>query len=124
MANHIILNERLILHDCCLERWIYESPTHSGFGGGRETFGGYEHPKFSCISHNLTMSMSERQGWEVTVHHCYREANCAADWLANYGVNMEQHLLIFEAIPVDFRSVFLEDLGGMTIDSRVPAPTA
>lgn len=45
----------------------------------------------------------------------YREANRAADWLATYGVNLEQHLLIFEPIPVDLQAVLLEDLDGRTI---------
>lgn len=49
-------------------------------------------------------SILRRQGWEVTVQHCYREANRVADWLANFGVDMEQRftvlrrsLRIFEA---------------------------
>lgn len=69
-------------------------------------------------------SLINREGWEVTVHHCYREANRAADWLANYGVGMEQNLLIFEAVPLDLRTILLEDFGGMTIARLVPAPAA
>ncbi|CAN0889463.1 hypothetical protein LINGRAHAP2_LOCUS16095 [Linum grandiflorum] len=26
-----------------------------------------------------------KRQWEVTLHHIYREANCAADYLANLG---------------------------------------
>ncbi|XP_056697578.1 uncharacterized protein [Spinacia oleracea] len=73
---------------------------------------------------NRCKSMIKRHGWEVRVGHCYREANRAADWLANYGVNMEQRILLFEAIPGDLRTILLEDLRGMTIARRVPAPAA
>lgn len=68
--------------------------------------------------------MLKRQGWEVSIQHCYREANRVADWLANYGVEMEQRLIIFEAVPVDLRNVLMEDLRGMTIARLVPALAA
>ncbi|CAN0906439.1 Putative ribonuclease H protein At1g65750 [Linum grandiflorum] len=33
----------------------------------------------------LVMQYQELCQWEVTLHHIYREANCAADYLANLG---------------------------------------
>lgn len=69
-------------------------------------------------------SMIRRHGWEVAIQHCYREANRAADWLANFGVDMEQRFHYFEAIPSDLRNVLLEDLSGMTIARIVSALAA
>lgn len=64
-------------------------------------------------------SMIKREGWEVLVQHCYREANRAADWLANFGTKMEQRLVFFEAVPSDLQTVLLEDLSGVTIARKV-----
>ena len=55
------------------------------------------------------------EGWEVTISHCYREGNCAADWLANYGVTSSQRLIIFEAVPKDLHTILLEELGGLAL---------
>ncbi|XP_021849494.1 uncharacterized protein [Spinacia oleracea] len=62
-----------------------------------------------------------RQGCEVTISHCYRKANRAADWLANFGVDSDQKLVFLEAVLRDLQTVLLEDLGGMTIPRLVPA---
>lgn len=61
-----------------------------------------------------------RQEWEVVVEHCYREANGAADWLANLGVNLDQKLLILESIPSELREILREDLSGVARPRMVP----
>lgn len=61
-----------------------------------------------------------RQEWEVTISHCYREANRATDWLANYGVAMSMDVVMFEAAPVGLQAVLLEDLSGVTRARLVP----
>ena len=64
-----------------------------------------------------------RPEWKVTVSHCYREANRAADWLANFGVSLDQRLLVLEAVPGDLQTVLLEDLRGLAHARMVPDPT-
>ena len=63
----------------------------------------------------------KRDGWEVKITHCYREANRAADWLANYGVLNHQSVALLEAVPKDLHAVLLEDLGGVSWPRMVPA---
>lgn len=58
--------------------------------------------------------------WAVKVEHCYRKANKAADWLANFGVEMEEKFKVIEAVPSDLRTVLLEDLGGVSWPRMVP----
>lgn len=65
-------------------------------------------------------TLINRPEWEVTITHCYREANRVADWLANYGVNADLTVVIFEAVPMDLKAVKLEDIGGMTTSRLVP----
>lgn len=62
--------------------------------------------------------------WRVVVQHCYREANRAADWLANYGVGLSPKLVIMEAAPPGLRTVLLEDLSGVALLRLVPAVAA
>ena len=40
---------------------------------------------------NLIMQIKKKLGrdWEVSILHVYREANCVADWLANFGLTMD-----------------------------------
>lgn len=64
------------------------------------------------------------QEWEVVVKHCYREANRAADWLANYGVGLNPKLVIMEAAPMGLRDVLLEDLSGVALLRKVPTVAA
>lgn len=40
-------------------------------------------------------SLIARRGWEVKIGHCYREGNRAVDWLANYGVDSSEKLVMF-----------------------------
>ena len=62
-----------------------------------------------------------RVEWEVEVAHCYREANRAADWLANFGVTSKEKLVIFTAVPKDLSAVLLEDLSGVAWRRMVPS---
>lgn len=50
-------------------------------------------------------------GGDIT--HTYKEANRAADWLANFEVNSEQNSVIFVAVLIDLQTVLLEDMGGL-----------
>ena len=68
-------------------------------------------------------SLISRQDWEVTIGYCYREANRAADWLANFGVQLEQKWVSFGAAPKDLRAVLLEDLSGVAWSRMVPEST-
>lgn len=43
----------------------------------------------------------QNREWVVKVEHCYRKANRAADWLANYGVDLVDKFVILEAVPSD-----------------------
>lgn len=71
------------------------------------------------IIHKCIALINNRE-WVVKVEYCYREANRAADWLANYGVNLEEKFVLLAAVPVDLKAVLLEDLGGVAWPSMVP----
>lgn len=45
----------------------------------------------------------------------------AADWLANFGVNIEERFKFVEAVSSDLRTVLLKDLGGVAWPRMVPA---
>lgn len=79
-------------------------------------------PYFHIITH--CKSQIAKSEWEVTIHHCYREANRAADWLANYGVGLVPKMVILEAAPAGLRDVLLEDLSGVALARMVPAVAA
>lgn len=59
---------------------------------------------FSLYFHiiNKCKALILRSDWEVTIQHCYKEANRAVDWLANYGVGFSLKLVILEPSPVGF----------------------
>ncbi|XP_021864055.1 uncharacterized protein [Spinacia oleracea] len=66
-------------------------------------------------------SLIQWKEWEITFSHCYyREVNRVADWLAYFGVNLDRKVTIFEADPMGFQAVLLEDLGGLTHSRLVP----
>lgn len=65
-----------------------------------------------------------RAEWRVSIQHCYREANRAADWLANYGVGLSPKMVLLEAAPAGLRAVLLEDLSGVALARMVPAVAA
>lgn len=60
------------------------------------------------------MALINNSEWVVKVEHCYREANRAADWLANYGVSLEEKFVLLAVVPVDLKAILMEDLGGVT----------
>ena len=66
------------------------------------------------------LALINREEWEVKVTHCYREANRAADWLANYGVNLQEKFVMLQAVPKDLHAVLLEDLGGVSWPRWIP----
>ncbi|GJV20637.1 non-LTR retroelement reverse transcriptase [Tanacetum coccineum] len=55
---------------------------------------------------------------QVVLEHCYREANRAADWLANHGCEQEERLCMFDSPPPDLGSIILEDLKGVALSRR------
>ena len=66
-------------------------------------------------------ALIKRDLWEVKITHCYREANKAADWLANHGVLINQSVVLLEAVPKDLHAVLLEDLSGVSWRRMVPS---
>ena len=42
-------------------------------------------------NYNLVMQIKDMLGrdWEVRLFHVYREANCVADWLTNFGLTRD-----------------------------------
>lgn len=65
-------------------------------------------------------ALISRTDWEVSIGHCYREANRAADCLANLGVQSEQKIIMIEAVPKDLHAILLEDISGVTRPRWVP----
>ncbi|XP_074267339.1 uncharacterized protein LOC141590668 [Silene latifolia] len=59
-------------------------------------------------------------GWPVKIDHSYREANRAADWLANEGVTSVPSVTVLSAPPHNLRSILREDVLGVSL-SRVVA---
>ena len=58
-------------------------------------------------------ALIQRDEWEIKISHCYREANRAAGWLANYGVSLTERFAILEAVPKDLHVALLKDLSGV-----------
>ncbi|PNX81975.1 ribonuclease H, partial [Trifolium pratense] len=52
--------------------------------------------------------------WEVVVHHSYREANCCADALANYGCSLTSGFSFFDVCPSSINNLLFFDLLGYT----------
>ncbi|XP_056688598.1 uncharacterized protein [Spinacia oleracea] len=68
--------------------------------------------------------LAEKQEWKVVITHWFKEANCAADWLANYGVFLTPKLVVMEEPSPGLRRILLEDLGGLALLHKVPAVEA
>lgn len=49
------------------------------------------------------------QGWEISVSHCDREDNRAADWIATYGLSNPIGLHVFTQAPRGLEQILLED---------------
>ena len=65
-------------------------------------------------------ALIKRELWEIKITHYYREANKAANWLANHGVLIPQSVVLLEAVPKDLLAVLLEDLSGVSWPRMVP----
>ncbi|CAN1130924.1 Putative ribonuclease H protein At1g65750 [Linum perenne] len=49
-----------------------------------------------CIQTDSKAAVSIlNRDWEVSIHHIFREANCAADYLANLGHTLDMGLHVF-----------------------------
>lgn len=66
--------------------------------------------------------LMKREGWVVSISHCYREANRDVDWLANDGVNVLEKCEIIRTVPKDLHAILLGDMGGLALPRLVPAP--
>lgn len=61
----------------------------------------------------------ETNGWQVRFKHYYREANRAANWLANKAVVMEEKLS-FISVPVEgLSSILLDDIAGVAFPRMI-----
>ncbi|KAL2928203.1 hypothetical protein RDABS01_033951, partial [Bienertia sinuspersici] len=47
--------------------------------------------------------------WTVVISHCYREANRAADWLANRGIHHQEYSCEPSHLPVELAKIINED---------------
>lgn len=61
----------------------------------------------------------ELDGWIVVLSHCYREANFAADWLANHGVKQEEELIVHDTPPYALAQIIQQDLVGVAWARKV-----
>ena len=69
---------------------------------------------------NLIMQIKSMLGrdWEVEIFHVYREANCVADWLANFGLTrdlLDRGADFLTDPPAGVYSLLYYDLIGSTI---------
>ncbi|KAL2922740.1 hypothetical protein RDABS01_014231 [Bienertia sinuspersici] len=51
--------------------------------------------------------------WDVIITHCYREANFAADWCANKGINQATPIQVFDSPPSDLVYIINADALGI-----------
>ena len=71
-------------------------------------------------NYNLIMKIRDLLGrdWEVKTLHVYREANCVADWLANFGLTrslLDRGSDIITDPPAGTYNLLYYDLIGSTI---------
>ena len=71
-------------------------------------------------NYNLVMQIKDILGrdWEVRLFHVYREANCVADWLANFGLTrdlIDRGSDIITDPPAGVYTLLYYDLIGSTI---------
>jgi len=64
-------------------------------------------PYFILIEEcKLWLFLDDRQ---CRIHHCYPEAITAADWMANWGVELEDNIVFFSSPPSSIYGILLED---------------
>ncbi|XP_074266442.1 uncharacterized protein LOC141589715 [Silene latifolia] len=61
------------------------------------------------------IELTKLEGWTVKIDHVFREANRAADCLANAGVNSSISVTYFDAPPDGLRNIIREDVLGVVI---------
>ena len=57
--------------------------------------------------------MIEREGREIKILHCYREANCAADQLANLRITKKLGVVFFDSPHKKAMDVLNADIVGL-----------
>ncbi|KAL9417260.1 hypothetical protein AB3S75_040274 [Citrus x aurantiifolia] len=60
------------------------------------------------------------RNWQVVITHIYREANSAADFMANMAHTYPQGLHLFSSPPVGIFSIIVQDLFGVTKPRLIP----
>lgn len=65
------------------------------------------------------LAMMDSMEWKCEVTHIYREANCAADALANLGHGQGFDLATFDAVPGSVRLVLEDDFRGVCLPRLV-----
>ena len=60
-----------------------------------------------------------KQNWVITINHVYREANFAADFLANYALELPLGLHLFSIPPPGVVSFIANDLYGIAYSRYV-----
>jgi ribonuclease HI len=75
-------------------------------------------------NYNIIMQIKGMLGrdWEVTTYHVYREANCVADWLANYGLTrdlLDRGSDVLEEPPSGLYPLLYYDLIGSTVTRSI-----
>lgn len=63
--------------------------------------------------HHITEILS--RDWVMKIKHCYREANCCSDRLANMGASMELGIHWLDSPLTDFLMLLQADLFGATL---------
>ena len=60
------------------------------------------------------------RNWQVSITHIYREANSAADFMANMAHSYPHGLHLFSSPPVGIYSIIVQDLFGVTQPRLIP----
>ncbi|KAH9673337.1 reverse transcriptase domain-containing protein [Citrus sinensis] len=60
------------------------------------------------------------RNWQVSITHIYREANSAADFMANMAHSYPHGLHLFSSPPVGIYSIIVQDLYGVTQPRLIP----
>ena len=60
------------------------------------------------------------RNWQISIKHIFREANSAADFMANLAHSVPHGLYFFTSPPVGIYSIMLQDMFGVTQPRFVP----